>query len=496
MPTNFSTGEGGTFWAPTFNASDFGDSRAVIGGSNDAGWDYQDRWGLIGGRDQGSYGDIGKHLRLYTEGGNSPNYVIENVAQDKNAFDLLVKSGEKQGTTMRYNLVNGQYVPQDISGTRYWDTNPGRQNLDLLKVATAAVGGAFMGPALTGAGNAIAAGSMPTLGQMGTVASLANTASGGQIPGLNLVGALGSGYGALGNLASGSGGFMDALKLASSANKLYNGYNSLTQDPRNPSGGGMVGGANSQMPGGAGGGMGMTAGQGDYGWLNQLFNMGGALYSANKNDNYADEMRRERERSLAERQPFLDRMNELSGDAGAERFRTGGQYQAAERVAANAFTRRDASRGNLANDTDRTRLLQDHFMKNLDQARGTARADMTAFDEKASRDALMKAIEMDRMKNSPLFAGAAYGAGGGQGSLGGAGGLINMIPGAMSQIGNWYDQLRAGMPTSTWGSQAGAPGADPNYGQGSVFESDYPYQDIYADMQPGGAWWDDGSWGE
>lgn len=474
------TGEGWDF-APTYDAQDFGWYQHGAGGTGDSYQEGNRTWGLLSNAMGGGQGWDGASM-------TSPNYQlmanidptranqwrtegpegtqVYNSTYDPNytpdSFGIRLKTGEKAGQTIQYALKDGKYVPQGEFGRpEYWDTNPGKQNMDLLKVVLMAAGGALAGPALAGAGEAIAAGSMPTMSQIGAVANIANAGSGGQIPGLNYVGALTGGYGAASNLASGAGGFMDALKLANSGYKLYNGYQNLTQDPSNPTGGGggmpgMVGGANSQMPGGSGGG--------NMDWLSQIFNMGGSLYSANKNDNYADEMRRERERSLAERQPFLDRVGQLSGDAGAENFRSGGTWQAAERVAANNFTRKDAARGNLANDTDRTRLLQDHFMKNLEAERTGARGNLQAFDEKASRDALMKGIEMDRMKNSPLFAGAAYGAGGGAGTLAGMSPQImeylKQIPGGLQYL----QQLMSG---------GGATSPMPNVGSGVAFDGDY-----------------------
>jgi hypothetical protein len=475
------TGEGWDF-APTYDAADFGWYNEGAGGTGDSYQEGTRTWGLV---------NRGDGLAWNGASMTSPNYqLIANIDPTKSnqhrlggygdstyseinpdydpnytpdGFGIRLKTGEKAGQTIQYARQGDKWVPQGEFGRpQYWDTNPGKQNLDLLKVALTAVGGAFMGPALEGAGAAISAGSMPTVSQMGTIASMANTASGGQIPGLNLVGAAAGGYGALGNLASGSGGYMDAIKAAMAAQKLYGGYQNLTQDPSNPSGGGgrvpgMVGGANSQMPGQAGGGSGM-------GWLDQLFNMGGAMYSANKNDNYADELRQERARSLAERQPFLDRVGQLSGDAGAEQFRGGGTWQAAERVAANNFTRKDAQRGNLANDTDRTRLLQDHFMKSLESERGAARADLNSFDEKASRDAFMKGLEMDRMKNSPLFAGAAYGQGGGAGTLAG---MSPQVIDMLKQIPGGFQYLQG-----LFGS-GGATSPMPSVPSGVAFDGDY-----------------------
>ncbi len=316
-------------------------------------------------------------------------------------FAFQLKSGDKEGTIIDYERVGNEWVPK-VRGKTMWNTNEGAEMNKLAIMSMLGIAGAGVGAAL-----APAAGAAAGTGY-GLVDGAAVGASG--LGNAAWVGGAGAG-GAYG----GTAGTLDYLKSAYDAyqlgNKAYKGYNTLSG--LFGGGEGQVGGAGSQRPGGAGGGSGMA----DLGFLNNLFNMGGAMYSANKNDNYADEMRRERERSLAERQPFLDRVGALSGDAGAENFRNGGTWQAAERVGANKFTRQAAQAGGLSNDIQRTGQLQDLFMTHLDRERTGARGDLNAFDEKASRDALMKGIEMDRMKNSPLFAGAAYGAGGGQGTL-------------------------------------------------------------------------------
>ncbi len=367
----------------------------------------------------------------------SDNYEMDSLTGHRdwvNQVSGRIKTGDKVAHRIQWNLSpeTGRWEPK-VMGKEGWDTNADeRMRLQMaIAMATAGVGmyaapavmaaegaagAAAAGATEAGLGGTIAAGTGAgagtggvmgtgmTMQQLGSAINMMNTVTGGNIPGLNIAGTVAGGWGSVGNIAGGTGSLMDYIKAAQSGAKLYGQGSGLFAE-NNPTQGGTGTGA-------AGGGTGM-----DLGFLNNLFNMGGAMYSANKNDNYADEMRRERERSLAERQPFLNRLNELSGDAGAEKFRTGGSWQAAERVGANKFTRQAAQAGGLSNDIQRTGQLQDLFMTHLDRERTGARGDLNAFDEKASRDALMKGIEMDRMKNSPLFAGAAYGAGGGQGTL-------------------------------------------------------------------------------
>ncbi len=447
------------------------------------------------------------------------NYSMDYHPDWVNQVSGRIKTGEKEATNVQYTYDAGldKWVPK-VTGKSGWDTNENNRKalMAALAVATAGYGAyAAAGAGAAGLGGAAATegagaaalgaeagASTMTAQQALQAASAMQGITGKSVPGLGIVSALYGGYGALGNLAGDSGSWMDALKLAQSGTKLYGGVNNLMQDdPRAPQmaggRGGTIGGANSQIPGGAGGGS-------DMGWLDTLVNMGAAKYSANKNDNYADELRQERARSLAERQPYLDRVGQLSGDAGADQFRQGGTWQAAERVAGNRFTRNAARSGGLANDADEKILMQDHFMKNLEAERGAAREDLRSFDEKSSRDAFMKGLEMDRMKNSPLFAGAAYGQGGGAGTLAG---MSPQIIEMLKQIPGGLQYLQSQMPTSTWGSQPGAPGADPNYGLGGMSGEQYDIDPSYYSPQPydmpsdigsGGndisSWLSDGAW--
>ncbi len=396
-----------------------------------------------------------------------------------------IKTGEKSAHRIMWKLnpATNTWDPQ-VTGQEGWDTNKDERMRLQMIIAMASMGaGAYLAPAAAAAGTV----------EAGAVAGASEAAlgTGGLWEGV----ATGITSGAGGGTAAGAagGGFLDTLKqgydLYKQGNQAYKAYGQLQNLlGGGGSGGGQVGGARSQMPGAAGGGSGM-------GWLDQLFNMGGAMYSANKNDNYADELRQERARSLAERQPFLDRVGQLSGDAGAENFRNGGTWDAAERVASNRFTRNDAAKGRLSNDTDRQRLLQDHFMGKLGEERTSARNDLNAFDEKASRDAFMKGLEMDRMKNSPLFAGAAYGQGGGAGTLGGMSPQIidalKQIPGGIQYLSQLMGGGGGAMdPTSSWGSEIFAPGASPDYGMGGVFEGDFPVSDWANDGGIDASWLD------
>ena len=386
------------------------------------------------------------------------NYEVDNHPDWINQAGGRIKTSETGAHNIiwNYDAASDQWVPR-ANGQSSMDTNANNRMRNMAfasmlagGVAATAAGAGAAGAGLADAG-AVAGAAEPALGAGGLFNGATGITAG--------TGSVGTGIGA-GGVGVGGSSWFDTIKQGydyyNQGKKIYNGVNTISD---------MFSGGQQQ---GGGGRSGMTQ-QGGGSWLDSLFNMGGSIYSANKNDNYADELRQERQRSLAERQPFLDRVGQLSGDAGADQFRNGGTWQAAERVASERFNRNAAKGGTLANDTDRQRLLQDHFMGQLDKERTAARGDLNAFDEKASRDAFMKALEMDRMKNSPLFAGAAYGSGGGGGSLAGLGGMVG---GAAGQVGNWYDQIfGSGASTSTWGDTI----SNPNYGYSipSDFTGDY-----------------------
>ncbi len=434
------------------------------------------------------------------DGSKSDNYEMDSLTNHRDwegQASGRIKTGDKMATRIQWNLnpEHTEWIPT-ITGKEGWDTNADERMRLQMVIAMASLGaGAYLAPAAAAAnaGSAAAtAGTTMSTSQALQLAGIANTASGNKVPGLGIVSGLYGGYGALGNLASGTGSVMDAVKLAQSGAKVYGGVNNLMQDPSNPTGGGTPGqvrGANSQMPGSSGEGS-------DMGWLDTLMGVGRGMYSANKNENYADELRQERARSLAERQPFLDRVGQLSGDAGAENFRTGGTWQAAERVASNRFNRGAAAGGTLANPTDRERLLQDHFMGKLGEERTSARNDLNSFDEKASRDAFMKGLEMDRMKNSPLFMEAGRTSAG----TGGPGGLtpdvvkmLQQIPGGMAYLQQLLQGQNApetpadpyGPPSSAMTGDVG-PTPDYDFSPGGVSDYDTDYS----------SWFDNGSWGE
>jgi hypothetical protein len=239
MPS-FSTGDGGWFDAPIFDANDFGNYSFDQGFGGDAGAAPKTGWGYIGH----GQGDIYDHLRLPMLGGASSNYEIMPNAGN-NSFQMNIKSGPKAGSQLNYNLVNGQYVPDQTVGGFEWDTNFGSQNKALAIVAGGALGGAAMGAMAPAAGAGAAA---PAVG------TAAGT-TGGMGPWAGMGGMAGGGFGA------GEAG-LGALGAAGAAGGV--------------GGAGSAGGAAGGASGGLGGlGSAMPSSWGD--WLSTIGGVGGAL---------------------------------------------------------------------------------------------------------------------------------------------------------------------------------------------------------------------------
>ena len=235
---------------PTFNASDFGIGRIQYGAGGDNGYEYKDSpWGLLNGA---PYGEIGTHMAMPSTGGASSNYQINSVDPSRQWFDLSVKSGDKEGSNYRYNLVNGQYVPDAApNATHRWDTNASTDNRGLATVLGAGVLGAGMGALAAGGAGAAAGGAVAPGAVIGAGESAAalwpgatGLAAGGGAAG---VGAAAPYFGGAAGGASGLGG----------------------------AGGGAAGGG-SMVPGAAGAGSGAT-GAGGMDWLSTIGQWGGAV---------------------------------------------------------------------------------------------------------------------------------------------------------------------------------------------------------------------------
>lgn len=420
---------------PTFDAADFGTFQEAQFGSTGDNPLFAERWGFGNRNDSmAKYGPGWGRLAQYGD----PNYQI--LSNDANGFRARIKSGDKEGTEINWKLVDGKYVPQSIGEKSYWDTNNASSNLGIASVlgagllgagaAAYGVGGSSLagsgsfvgGPGMTGAGlvseGAVAGGLGGASGISG--ASVESLWPGAQ----SSLGTAGTGIegGYLGALeggaaggVSGGGSFVDQLKE-------YYDYYKRAQQVNN-----LVGGGQQQGGQRAGGGSNMS-------WLDSLFNMGGSVYSANKNDNYADELRQMAAQRQAERQPFLDRLSR-SYENPNEFLQ--GDYKAVGDIEANRLARLGARGGTNANDIDRTRLLEAHGMKALGDYRQGLQQSIDRTPN--PQDLYLKAMEADRMKNSPLFAGGAYS---GLGGSGGGGLPAGMIGGAAGQIGNWWDDLQ------------------------------------------------------
>ena len=404
---------------------------------NDALTTYKNSMGTVDGWNYNAHNNF-----EIDSGYDHPDWV--NQASGK------IKTGEKEATRIQWNLdPNTNMWEPKIMGGEGWDTNEGNRtrNLAFAAMLTAGVGGAALGAygAGTSAMGAGAGGSGITFGAGAGSALGTGAAAGGY--GMGVGAGLGAGTGALGSLSGagllaggwgtvGAGGlvagagssYLDNIKQAydyyNQGKRIYNGVNTISNMM---GGGGQAGGG--QRTGGAGGG-------GNMSWLDQLFNVGGSMYSANKNDNYADELRQAAAKRAADRQPYIDKLQASYDNPNSF---LEGEYKPMHDIEANRLARIGAAKGQNANDTDRTRLLEAHGMKALGDYRGGLQNSLARMPD--PQELQLQAMEADRMKNSPLFAGGAYSGVGG--SAGSGGGLpMGMIGGAAGQIGNWWGDLQ------------------------------------------------------
>lgn len=117
-----------------------------------------DPYAMFGGGSGRDYGHFGRNFSA-----SSPNWTLAGADPRATAdpfsgafFDLLMKSGDKQGTTVRYNRQGDEWVP-DVSSMQntYWDTNP-NEGMALLPIGMFA--GAGLASGLFGGGAGAATG--------------------------------------------------------------------------------------------------------------------------------------------------------------------------------------------------------------------------------------------------------------------------------------------------------------------------------------------------
>lgn len=98
-------------------------------GVSDGAWENSPKftgYGITGG----DYGLPTGYNSWHQEGG------------DANAFNYLLKSGDKEGTKVTFTKNGDYYVPSS-AGTFGWDSNQGKQNLQLAAVLGSALGGMY-----------------------------------------------------------------------------------------------------------------------------------------------------------------------------------------------------------------------------------------------------------------------------------------------------------------------------------------------------------------
>jgi len=366
-----------------------------------------------------------------------------------------IKTGEKEGTRIQWNLnpETNTWDPR-LMGVEGMDTNEANRtrNLALGAFLTAGIGGVALGGAsLAGAGGMTAAEAAAAGGTMGVVEG--GSAALGGMTAAEAAAGLGTGIAGAGSTAG------SAMTQAELMNLAYGGVGDVAGGTSAVSG--MPGGIGSfgggaGMPGGvvageAGGGIGGLSNMGgmgsstwmdnirqgyDYynqanrarnminpqqqnqqrqpGFFENIFNIGGGLYSADQNRDYFHNLQDMYSRREQDRQPFLDRLRESYENPNA--YLESPEYKAIAGIEENKLTRGAARTGRLANSTDRDVLMQAHAQKGLGDYRKGLNSDLQALDVAKYNNIFQEAQNAQRMANMPIWAAGGYGAGGGGGN--------------------------------------------------------------------------------
>ena len=498
---------------PTYNASDFEKSRVWNSGWNpewgnqDENWNQRQQSGdyTWNGDQQGywseNYGltsDAMQRLGPLFSGGMSNNWSMGKMTDPSQGFSAILKSGDKVGTNVQYALNDqGQYVPK-ISGQQAWDTNDSKQNIALLKAAAMAATMGSMGPAMEGLGAAVQGGTLPTFSQIGSVTNLLNSATGGNIPGLkeiSMLSSLGGNVSNLGDFATkGINSLGDLAKLGQTGYNVYSKGNQLMDmfsgpdeqyaNPTYPraqpqigytgtsgmsektgmpidgsSGGFNLGDLGSLIFGGAGGGR--TGAMDVY----------GAYRGSQEARDEAFRLQNLYNNALARREPTLQRLEASYTDPNS--FYDSNQWKGLSSVYQNSIDRQAASKGRMANPTDREVLMNNYAMKELENYRGGLRGQLQALSPDNYINPYMRGSTREAGSSNPYFGL------GGRGSVGapGLGGAITDAYGTLSKLAQSFGGMQN---VPSWLAKALGVGdsSNPNYGSPEGgFESNFPGAD-------------------
>ena len=282
---------------------------------------------------------------------------------------LKFKTADKEGTTVPYKLVNGQWTPQmEQVGTKTWDTNSSEQNKWLAIMAAAMAGGAgvgmMSGAAPSGIGGLTSGMEMSSLG--GGALPGAAASGGASIPWAGPIGmgeALGGGmFGipATAAPAAAAAGSTIPSWLQSAGTKLAgSGLSSVL--------GSLTGGGGSnfvEKEGGGGNILDSILGKsGNMGLLDML----GAYYSSKSNEKLGDEYTKLWNQMQTNAAPFMQQLQQSYANPNS--YWESPEYKALQGIEQNRIERQKAKAGTNSNPSDLAVLLQQHAAKNIDEYR-------------------------------------------------------------------------------------------------------------------------------
>jgi hypothetical protein len=347
----------------------------------------------------------------------NPNFMFGQREGEGDLWNLMVKSADKEGSNVAYGLKDGYYQPiQGSQSSQYWDTNSSFQNASLLKLLTAAIGGAYAGGAF---GGGELAGAGTNYGMMGAEGAVAGGEGLGSMMGLEqfagmtptaVTGGAGAGLGALGGTA------MDGAAGAIAGGAGVNGLEGLEQFAGSiPNGAGAGLDLMQLLKNGGSGLLDLLKGGGAGGGNGGLGQLLAALYGSYSNNQNAGDLKDLINQRNAQMQPFQDRLNDLYNNP--QGWLEGPEAQALKRIDENRLLRTDSKRGNLGNDLPRSAALQDRMMGHLNTEKDNRSQALQPFMDSTNRlnDMYMMASMMKNSQFNPLlnYAGGQQQSGGG-----------------------------------------------------------------------------------
>jgi hypothetical protein len=414
------------------------------------------------------YGEGGSDYGLgwdnnWTYGG--PKEGFDDWWNSKDSIQAAIKTADKGGTGVKWKRQGDSFVPVGKSNQFKWDTNPDHTQAAMAFAALGSLG--LAAPAIAGAGAAQGGSVLGTglsLGQIGSGLNFANMATGGNIPGLREAGLASSlfsgGAGIAGNLSNGINSASDLASLIKDSYNVYGKGSKLMDMFSGPDeqyanstfgGGGQAAPRNNVNPPRASYGLQGDETLGEYGGSNPsgssggfdldslwklisggaggggtgLADLWGAWEGSRQAKDQGNKLQKWYSDELGRRQPHLDRLNESYTNP--DSFYNSNQWKGLSDVYKNSIDRTAASKGRLANPTDREVLLQNHAMKSLEDYRSGLRGNAGVVNPNQTLSAGMRGAELESRANNPWGAAVGRGGVGGPGLNGAAGGIADLI---------------------------------------------------------------------